>query len=94
MHRLLSCLVPLLLLGCSQGAPVSLANSAEQRDDGWTTATLEASGFDVGKIRQLNQRLETGWHPNAHILLVEYDGKLVYEKYLAGKDESWGISIG
>ncbi|MDH3858047.1 MAG: beta-lactamase family protein, partial [Gammaproteobacteria bacterium] len=46
------------------------------------------------KMRLLNQRLETGWHPNAHILLVEYDGKLVYEKYLAGKDESWGISIG
>ena len=83
-----------LLLACSSFTSVSLTNSDAQRDDGWPTATLDESGFDLVKMQQLTQRLESGWHPNAHMVLVSYQGKLVYEKYLSGDDEIWGIQAG
>jgi len=86
--------ISFLLLACSSSYPVSLTNSDAQRDDGWPIGTLDESGFDLVKIQQLTQRLESGWHPNAHMVLVAYQGKLVYEKYLSGDDEVWGVQAG
>jgi CubicO group peptidase (beta-lactamase class C family) len=83
-----------LLLACSSCTSVSLTNSDAQRDDDWPTATLDESGFDLVKMQQLTQRLESGWHPNAHMVLVAYQGKLIYEKYLSGDDEIWGVQVG
>ncbi|MBT8437655.1 MAG: beta-lactamase family protein [Gammaproteobacteria bacterium] len=93
MRYLIFCLV-LLQTGCSSVAPVSLTNQSSERDNEWPTANLEDSGFDVEKMQRLTQRLESGWHPNAHMVLVEYDGKLVYENYLSGEDENWGQPVG
>lgn len=93
MRYLLSCLF-LLLLGCSSIAPVSLTNQSSERDNEWRIENLEDSGLDVEKMQQLTQRLKSGWHPNAHMVLVEYGGKLVYENYLSGEDESWGQPVG
>lgn len=83
-----------LLLGCSATAPVSVTNPPAQGDIAWPQATLEARGFDIDKMRRLSDKLDSGGHPNTHIVLVEYDGALVYEKYLAGEDESWGTPLG
>lgn len=94
MRLILSCLILLLLPGCSDVAPVSVTNPPVERDGVWSIATLEASGFDTGKMQQLSQRLESGWHANAHMVLVEYDGQLVYEKYLSGDDQNWGVAVG
>jgi CubicO group peptidase (beta-lactamase class C family) len=41
-------------------------------------------------MQQLDRQLELGVFPKAHMVVIEYDGKLVYEKYLAGNDENWG----
>ena len=46
------------------------------------------------EMEQLDSKLESGDFTNVHIVVVEYDGKLVYEKYLSGMDENWGQSIG
>ncbi|MCP4981315.1 MAG: serine hydrolase [Gammaproteobacteria bacterium] len=94
MRRLLTCLIPLIILGCAGSTSPSLTNSPEQRDNDWVTTTLEASGFDSAKMAVLTQRLKSGWHHNVHMVLVEHDGRLVYEKYLAGKDQSWGADLG
>ncbi len=94
MLYFLSCLFSLLLLSGSSVAQVSYASPPEQRDDGWTTATLEASGFDADRMLRLTEKLEAGGFPNTHIVVIEYDGKLVYEKYLSGQDQNWGHSIG
>ena len=94
MRLVFALLLSSLLLACSSSTPVSLTNSAAQRDDGWSTATLDESGFDPAKMQQLTQRLESGWHPNAHMVLVAYQGRLVYEKYLSGDDQSWATPVG
>jgi len=94
MHPVLAFPLALLVLLSTGSTAASLTNSDAPRDDGWQTATLEESGFDRVKMQQLTQRLESGWHPNAHMVLVAYQGKLVYEKYLSGDDKSWGIPVG
>jgi CubicO group peptidase (beta-lactamase class C family) len=94
MRYFLSCLFSLLLLSGSSAAQVSFASPPEQRDDGWSTETLEASGFDADRMQRLTEKLEAGGFPNTHIVVIEHDGKLVYEKYLSGQDQNWGHSIG
>ena len=42
----------------------------------------------------MTARLEQNHFPNAHLVLVEYDGRLVYEKYLSGEDQNWDSNIG
>jgi len=32
--------------------------------------------------------------PNTHAVLIEHDGRLVYEQYFAGTDERWGQPLG
>ena len=94
MSLLRFCLLPLLLLACSNAQQPSVTNPPAQGDVEWPTASLRETGFDVEKMQRLTQRLESGWHHNAHMVLVEYDGKLVYEKYLAGEDQNWGDPVG
>ena len=91
MHPVLALPLALFVLLSTGSTAASLTNSDAPRDDGWQTATLEESGFDRVKMQQLTQRLESGWHPNAHMVLVAYQGKLVYEKYLSGDDETRGV---
>ena len=100
--RNLSCLLILFLVACTgfsavYSEPASLPPSIvtpQELDEGWPVASLSDSGFDIEKMFQVDQRLEAGNFTNVHMVAVEYDGKLVYEKYLSGKDESWGSPIG
>ena len=94
MRPVFALLSSFLLLACSGCSSVSLTNSAEPRDAVWSTVTLAASGFDQAKMAVLTERLESAWHPNAHMVLIEYRGKLVYEKYLSGDDQLWGVQVG
>ncbi len=64
------------------------------RDDGWYVDTLSNAGFDLQKMQMLTEKLQSNGHKNAHIVVVEYDGKLVYEQYLSGEDQNWGTKIG
>ena len=70
-----------------------LLSSVLHADDGWTLGTLQDAGFDLEKMQLLDQELESGVFPRVHMVVIEYDGKLVYEKYLAGNDENWGELI-
>ena len=92
MRALISLL--LLLLSFSSIAQEGLPQPPVAHDDGWPVASLASMGFDVEKMQQLDHKLDSGSYTNVHMVVVEYDGKLVYEKYLSGMDENWGESIG
>ena len=94
MRLAIYCIFLLLVPVHSGIAADSLTNPPAERDDNWATASLEESGFDVDRMRRLSERLESGEIANLHMVLVEYDGRLVYEKYLSGDDETWGVSVG
>ena len=38
--------------------------------------------------------VETGTLPNVHAVLIEHKGRLVFDRYWPGKDESWGQGLG
>ena len=53
-----------------------------------------AQGIDTSIIHSLEAAIENGTYPNIHSVLISHHGKLVYEKYWAGKDEYWGNDVG
>ncbi len=87
---LLSCLILLACVGPAQVGPGQVPSGP----DGWSMVSPEAVGFDADALRKLEAAFERGDYPNLHAVLVEHDGQIVFEKYLAGDDESWGRQIG
>ena len=82
-----------VLLGCFNAA--LLADTTPVRlKDGWQVQAAAEAGFDQQVLADMTARLEQNHFPNAHLVLVEYDGRLVYEKYLSGEDQNWGSDIG
>lgn len=63
-------------------------------DDGWTTAPLGAVGMDRGPIEAMTNALRRYPEWNIHAVLIERDGRLVYEEYFAGEDQRWGQPLG
>ena len=83
----------MLVIFCSGDVALSVTNSTEARDAGDSELPKLEAGLDVSKMAVLTQRLESGGHPNLHMVLVEHRGELVYEKYLSGGDQVWGSAI-
>src|SRR5260370_33581358 len=48
-------------------------------------------GFAFDK---LTAAIKAGSYPNTHALLVEHEGRLIYEQYFSGRDERWGQPLG
>ena len=74
----------------------SPAASAEARPlgDGWETATPETAGMDRGRLEALTDTIRRYPDWNIHAVLIERDGRLVYEEYFAGQDQRWGRPLG
>lgn len=66
----------------------------DQRNDGWAVAAPEAAGFDPAALEALAEDIPRGGYGNIHAILVEHDGRLVFERYFEGLDESWGQLLG
>jgi CubicO group peptidase (beta-lactamase class C family) len=66
----------------------------EQIQDGWRTAAPADVGMDPARLEDLTRSLRRGEHGNVHAVLIEKDGRLVYEEYFTGEDETWGRSLG
>jgi CubicO group peptidase (beta-lactamase class C family) len=94
MRAVFTCLTLFLLIACSGGAPVSVTNSSEARDAEGPLSTVAQISFDPARLKLLTQRLESGWHANVHMVRVGHKGELVYEKYLSGDDQNWGVAVG
>ena len=66
--------------------------SPPDRDDGWEVAIAPEHAH--AKLMELAKDLRNDVLPNIHAVLVEHDGKLIYEQYLSGPDEKWGRPLG
>src|SRR5690348_16158171 len=58
------------------------------------TRNLPAAGFQQAALEKITADIKRGAYPNTHALLIEHDGRLVYEQYFSGPDERWGDSLG
>lgn len=65
-----------------------------QLDDGWEVGETAGVGFDPEFLSTLVEKIDSGWIPNVHAVVIEHDGRLVFERYRAGEDENWGDPLG
>lgn len=72
----------------------TLAKKPAQIQDGWRTAAPAEVGMEPARLKELTGSLRRGEHGNVHAVLIEKDGRLVYEEYFTGEDETWGSSLG
>lgn len=59
--------------------------------DGWRTASPEAVGLDAVRLAAMTEAIRRQEYANVHAVLIEKDGRLVYEQYFAGVDERHGV---
>ena len=64
------------------------------RGDGWKTASADSLGLDSQKLSNLTQSLRAWPELGVHAVLIERNGRLIYEEYFDGFDEKWGTSLG
>jgi CubicO group peptidase (beta-lactamase class C family) len=62
--------------------------------DGWTVAAPDQEGLDPALICGIGPRLEAFKEANAHGVVIARHGRLVYERYFAGKDQRQSTSLG
>src|SRR5213595_1608476 len=62
--------------------------------DGWTVTAPDQEGLDPALICGIGPRLEALKEANAHGVVIARHGRLVYERYFAGKDWRQGMSLG
>jgi CubicO group peptidase (beta-lactamase class C family) len=60
----------------------------------WTTTTPESAGFDGRHLDAIAVAIRNGRLRNVHGVVVIRHGRLVYERYFAGRDERLGIPLG
>lgn len=65
-----------------------------QLDDGWRTGTAEEEGLDSDRLLEMTKSIRRSEHGNIHALLIERSGKLIYEEYFTGEDETWRQDLG
>jgi CubicO group peptidase (beta-lactamase class C family) len=90
----------LLLASTTVAPPSAIAQSPQsgaapaQIQDGWRTVAPADVGMDAAQLEELTRSIRRGEHGNVHAVLIEKDGRLVYEEYFTGEDETWGRSLG
>ena len=75
-----------LLAGCAASVDPPREVAA---GDGWRTASPESAGMDRARLDALTAAIRER-RANVHAVLIERDGRLVYEQYFTGTDERWG----
>lgn len=64
------------------------------RGNDWEVGHPKDAGFQPTALEKLTAALKGGTFPNTHAVLIEHDGRLVYEQYFAGTDERWLQPLG
>ena len=64
------------------------------RNDGWQTASADSVGFDSARLAALTRSIRNWPELGVHAILIERNGRLVYEEYFDGFDERWGQPLG
>jgi len=63
-------------------------------NDGWSTAHADTVGVDASRLARLTAAIHADPEINVHAILIERDGKLIYEEYFDGVDERWARPLG
>jgi CubicO group peptidase (beta-lactamase class C family) len=84
----------LLLLICFESCFPQNKPQSKTNEDGIRIASMADVGIDSNVINRIDTAIQNGTYPNIHSLLIARHNMLVYEKYWAGKDESWGSDRG
>jgi CubicO group peptidase (beta-lactamase class C family) len=58
------------------------------------TASLEQAKLDPAILCTLNEKLDARPEANVHAVVVLRDGRLVFETYRKGSDQTWGTGLG
>jgi inosine-uridine nucleoside N-ribohydrolase/CubicO group peptidase (beta-lactamase class C family)/leucyl aminopeptidase (aminopeptidase T) len=79
--------------------PAAQAPSAASRTDlsdadGWRRAAPEEVGLDASRLAEMTEAIRRQEYANVHAVLIERDGRLVYEEYFEGEDVRWGHGSG
>lgn len=86
---LLAGILPTSIWATDIGAPPT------KLGDGWPVAAPSEAGLDQDGLASLIEMVETSpTVPNVHAVLIEHQGRLVFERYWPGNDENWGQPIG
>jgi len=56
--------------------------------DGWSTASLEASGLSVARLQAMASAIQAGTFKHITSVLITRHGKLIYEGYFDGSDKT------
>jgi CubicO group peptidase (beta-lactamase class C family) len=64
------------------------------RNDGWKTADADSLGVDSARLAALTRAIRAWPELGVHAILIERDGRLIYEEYFNGFDERWGQPLG
>ena len=83
-----------LLLLLTGAAKVMALDPPPALNDGWVVATPEGVGLDPARLAAMTGTIRAGDYGNIHAVVIERDGKLVYEQYFEGEDRSWGARLG
>ncbi len=78
----------------SQQPPARLYQTPSVRSDGWQTADADSVGFDSTRLAALTQSIRSWPELGVHAILIERNGRLIYEEYFDGFDERWGQPLG
>jgi CubicO group peptidase (beta-lactamase class C family) len=84
---LLAVLIPSAAIGGRYQIP-------EVRNDGWKTAGADTLGVDSNRLTILTDSIRAWPELGVHAILIERDGRLIYEEYFDGFDEKWGEPLG
>src|SRR5688572_20962918 len=98
MKKILICLFALALLTPINALPQVPKGRSYQvpaaRTDGWKTAGADSLGVDSARLAALTGAIRAWPELGVHAVLIERDGKLIYEEYFDGFDERWGLPLG
>lgn len=86
----LSAIVLSLFTACSgvkEGATYQY-QAPEELGDGWKTASLADAGLDSEQLAAMMDHIQDGDFDNLHSLLIVKDGRLVFEEYFRGHNQS------
>src|ERR1700736_3683167 len=83
----LASLIAMAAMGADCPKPIDL-------HDGWTVAAPEQEGLDSALICGIGPRLEALKEAQAHGIVIARHGRLIYERYFAGRDWRLSMSLG
>ena len=62
--------------------------------DTWEVAKQASAGWDIKGLCALAEHLDASPQENVHGVVVVHANRLVFEKYITGPDERWGLPLG